>query len=293
METPKPLRVADPARGARGFTLIELLVVIAIIGILASLLLPVLHRAKDSADLTVCRNNLRQWGVALRLYVDDHECYVPYSMNHPGSGIHSQRWHARLARAIGYAELRWTYAPAYETPPAKGIQMCPGLATAPRSRASGWIHGVGCYGYNGGGALGLGAETIDHTVQPPDAPENLRFTRENEVVAPHDMIAIGDALVGWGFWGGADADAAWALEGLDPLWPEATAAVGFGSVVGAFTPDDAKAIRAIVARRHGGRWNMVFCDGHAEKGKTADWFDLRKVAIRKRWNRDNLPHPEL
>jgi prepilin-type N-terminal cleavage/methylation domain-containing protein/prepilin-type processing-associated H-X9-DG protein len=61
----------------KGFTLIELLVVIAIIAILAAMLLPVLARAKESGRRISCLNNLRQLGIASKIYVDDNQGVYP------------------------------------------------------------------------------------------------------------------------------------------------------------------------------------------------------------------------
>jgi prepilin-type N-terminal cleavage/methylation domain-containing protein/prepilin-type processing-associated H-X9-DG protein len=64
-------------RGRSGFTLIELLVVVTIIGILATLLLPALARAREQARRTACSSNLRQIFFALHMYASENDERFP------------------------------------------------------------------------------------------------------------------------------------------------------------------------------------------------------------------------
>ena len=120
----------------RSFTLIELLVVIAIIAILASMLLPALSNARDTAKRIVCTNNLKQQGTALMLYGSDSQDYLPYPATNHG-------WGGALLKYLGLTadEVRITRgynSLAFNT--ASSPFLCP--QTIPVGRSKFWEGGT-------------------------------------------------------------------------------------------------------------------------------------------------------
>ena len=84
----------------KAFTLIELLVVIAIIGILASLLLPALAKAKSKANRVKCKNNLKTIQQSFNAFSGDIDGSTPHLYGaFAGGDGHN------LARGLGYSEL--------------------------------------------------------------------------------------------------------------------------------------------------------------------------------------------
>lgn len=267
-----------------GFTLVELLVVIAIVAILASLLLPALSRAKFAAKNSVCRNNLRQFGVAVNVYLSNHEAYPTYLNKDDVVWIDLLEQPKEMVTTHEYPHL----GGVFECPLNDGY-MVTGLEGASSFELREMPYT--CYGYNAWGVgawgegLGLGGSADPRVVAVPGVgtasfPENVASaaTRESAVRIPNDMIAFGD-----------DFSRSTNPERDGSQSSAHTVGPGFAFNCLAYSEVPCKQQPGF--KSHQGRFNRMFCDGHLEAEDMNGKF-VRTDAYMKRWNRDNEPHPK-
>ena len=247
-----------------GFTLVELLTVIAVIAILAALLLPVLSRAKGEAQSAKCKSQLRQMGLALAMYVNENAHKYPF-WQFDQDAPNPAAWEDALDP---YYVRGWWANRAYHCPDYKGFVE----PDHPNS-----YYAIGSYAYNVRGTqcnvpsreLLLGLSPWDSSRLPP--------IPEGKVQAPSEMLAIGDSRYMWA----PPSDPALALlpkSETYPCWDNLQVYASDQKLPPTYRP------------RHGGRPNVVFCDGHVSDFTISFLFNATNSA--PLWNNDHQPHPE-
>lgn len=203
--------------------------VVAIIALLAALLLPALRNARDKSRSAVCMSNLRQVGISLLAYADDHNGWGPLVVVLP-EDVH---WHVTLLR-LGYAPV-----PAPNTP---NMFLCP--ANMPR----GWTWTTNLFAYSIDTYWAYG----------------MRYIHSHN--AELSTWSIGQATVRYAYWAAFDfGDPSGFLLAGDSggsvgSWFERNQNYYFEPANGnpGYTP---------VSLRHSRRGNFLFGDGHVESLK--------------------------
>jgi prepilin-type processing-associated H-X9-DG protein/prepilin-type N-terminal cleavage/methylation domain-containing protein len=266
-----PARPAGRSWRTDGFTLTELLVVIAMIAVLGGLVLSALPMAMRKARDIDCRSHLKQHGLAVLAFLGDHNVYPLVSDNLDVNG--ERCLFGALTRTLGPRPARTAkgelnFRSVWSCPAGVREELPPDYPkTAGRP---GWA-----YGYNQAGLgqdpllprpplLGLGGTEVNYgwTSSPP--------VNEPAVVSPSRMICMGDDVAGCS---GTFLDATW--------------------VLGRRAVADFHGSTQRVKTRHGGKLNILFCDGRVEALTLQSLFSDTNDQALSLWNRDHQPHREM
>ena len=243
----------------KGFTLIELLVVIAIIALLLSILLPSLGKIKEQARFTLCRANVRQWGLIFSTFLMDNDNKFFKGWYSGGNnGVQDQLWLA-VAKDY-YIDPKIRLCPVTNdlenrTSAWKGVYHFP---DNPSSSNVWWAEVAGDYGSYGVNSFVADSElqvSIGGDVGVADCGD-LNWKRADASPRPYEVPVVTDS---WWYtmWPDNGQDAPPERDDKDPR---------------ATSGDNAYCMSRICIDRHNGELNMLFMD-----------WSVRKVGLKELW----------
>ncbi len=225
----------------KGFTLIELLVVISIIAMLLAILMPALGKVKEKARATVCRANLKQWGLIINLYAQDNNG----EMQDNGDGMpRGEVWYNLFRDYYQNDKIRVCVSAArpMENAAAEGSTGIKG------SSKNAWV----VY-YGNGQPNDIGSYAMNSWMQSPrvlaagwDANYGEYYWRKTDVSQAKNIPAFVDG----------------AQRALNPIESDGNEAPNYRDELnGGWT----NSLKRVCIDRHSGTINVVFLDGHSDK----------------------------
>lgn len=164
-------------RGRPIFTLIELLVVITIVTILAALLLPALHKARESSRRINCLNNTRTIAQGMTLYADANQSFFPFreDVSQPSG---QKFWYEHVYQMLTGSKMDFEGTPGSRFFPRAPFYKCPSVMVSPSVNISYQTFHYGKNDYLGSTPASIGTAT---------APvKSVRIKRPSAVVAAAD-----------------------------------------------------------------------------------------------------------